>query len=144
MLRDLGVLSFVNTGLFIAVYGIGMLASVAIAAMPYDQYEAMMRTQLELLAGGEDMEPMMEMLALYHAHGTALMGLMLLRTLARLVGVLGLWNGRAWGFHVYAVAQLGGIFLPHLVLPLKFLGLGGALCAIGMTALYGTQRKYLV
>ena len=143
LIRDLGIASFVNTGLFTAVYAMGVLVSLAAGRMPYAQYEALMRPQLELLSDPEQLEPMLELLALFHRSGAAIMGLLLLRTAVRLVGVVGLWNGRDWGFLVYAAAQLGGIFLPHLVLPWKFLGLGGALCAIGMTALYGTQRKYL-
>jgi hypothetical protein len=143
LIRDLGIVSFLNTGFFAFLYGVGMLFSVGIQQMPYTEFEAGMRPQLELYSGGEDIGPMLEMMAIYHAHGVALMALLFLRTVARLVGVWGLWNGRTWGFHVYAAAQLAGIFLPHLILPWKMLGLGGPLLAIGMTALYGTQRKFL-
>ncbi|MBL8002041.1 MAG: hypothetical protein JNL05_08785 [Flavobacteriales bacterium] len=143
LIRDLGIASFVNTGLFTVVYGMGLLFAAGVQRMPYADFEAMMLPQMRLYAGGEPDAVMLEMMGILHAHGTALMGLMLLRTLGRLVGVLGMWNGRYWGFTVYAVAQLAGIFLPHVVLPWKFLGLGGPLLAMGMTALYGTQRNSL-
>jgi uncharacterized membrane protein (DUF2068 family) len=143
LIRDLGIVSFVNTGLFTVLYGMGLLFAAGVQQMPYADYEAMMLPQMQLLAGGEPDAVMLEMMGILHAHGTALMAIMLLRTLARLVGVVGMWNGRQWGFPVYAVAQLAGIFLPHVVLPWKFLGLFGPLMSIGMTALYGTQRNDL-
>jgi hypothetical protein len=143
LIRDLGIASFINTGFFAFLYGVGMLFSVGVQQMPYNEFEAGMRPQLELYSGGEDIGPMLEMMAIFHAHGVALMALLFLRTVARLVGVIGLWQGKAWGFQVYAVAQLAGIFLPHIILPWNMLGLGGPLLAIGMTALYGTQRKFL-
>ncbi len=143
LIRDLGILSFINTGIFIFLYGLVLLFAAGVQQMPYDQFEASMRPQLEAYAEGGDIGPMMEMMAIFHAHGAALMVLLLLRTVIRLVGVVGLWQGKAWGFHVYAIAQLGGIFLPHIVLPWKMLGVVGPLLAVGMTALYGTQRRLL-
>lgn len=143
LIRDLGILSFLNTGIFIFLYALVLLFAVGAQQMPYDRFEASMRPQLELYAAGEDIGPMLEMMAIFHAHGVALMALLLLRTVARLVGVVGLWQRKGWGFRVYAIAQLAGIFLPHLILPWKMLGVVGPLLSVGMTALYGTQRRFL-
>jgi hypothetical protein len=54
-----------------------------------------------------------------------------------------MWRGKAVGFQLYAGAQLIGIFAPHLILPWAYLGVGGPLLAVGMTALYGTKLKRL-
>ncbi len=143
LITRLGTLSFINTGLFILLYSLGLVFAAAARQLPYERYEAMMRPQVEQFAQGDEVAPMLEMMDLLYWNGVPFMALLLLRTVARLAGVLGIWKGRMWGFHAYAVAQLAGIFLPHLVLPLKYLGLGGALCAIGCTALYGTQRHTL-
>lgn len=143
LIRDLGVLSFLNTGFFMLLYGLMLISAPVVQRMPYADLEASMLPQLKAWSGEGGDDVAIEMLHLLHESGVALMGLLFLRTAARLVGVLGLWNGRHWGFSVYASAQLAGIFLPFVVLPWKFLSLGGPLLAMGMTALYGTQRKYL-
>jgi hypothetical protein len=54
-----------------------------------------------------------------------------------------LWRGRRSGFHLYAGAQLLGLFLPHVILPLSLLGFFGPLMTVGITALYGSQYKRL-
>ena len=84
-----------------------------------------------------------QMATILHGSGVLLMVIFLLRTVARLVGAIGIWRGRKQGFYIYAGAQLVGLFVPFLVLPLAFLGVFGPLMTVGITALYGSQLKRL-
>lgn len=143
LITNLGVLSFVNTGFFLFVYGIGVLGMSGIQRIPREEFDALVQPQLDRYFSGPQMDDAVLMMDVVYQHGFALMGVLFLRTLFRLAGALGMWRGRLWGFHLYAFAQLAGIFAPHLFMPWKFLGLGGPLIAVAMTALYGTQRRFL-
>ncbi|MCB0792498.1 MAG: hypothetical protein H6595_03290 [Flavobacteriales bacterium] len=146
MITGLGVLSFVNIGLFLIVYLLGLFAMMGMRSMPEEQF---ISTVQDSMARFNDMFPeetmsqVDEVMHIIYSSGVLLMGLYLLRTIVRLVGVVGMWRGRKQGFATYAIAQVGGIFLPHLVLPLKYMGLFGPLLALAMVVLYGTQRKHL-
>ena len=144
LITSLGVLSFINCGFFTLMYAMGAMAMLAVQAMPVDEYKHMMDDQMARWAFPEDQRSYLAQAAeLFHHSGLVLMLLLLARTVARLVGTIGMWRGRRMGFHIYAAAQLIGIFLPHLVLPLSMLGFAGPLCAVATTALYGTQVKRL-
>lgn len=143
MLAFLAVLGFLNTGFFGILYALGLPAMLVLSKMPFDEYMELFTTQMAaspMAVGPEEVQWFAEML---HSHGAALMGILLLRSLVRFIGIVGMWRGRKLGFHIYAAAQLLGIFAPHIVLPLSLLGMGGPLLAVGMTALYGTQVKRL-
>jgi len=143
LITNLGILSFINTGLFLFIYAMGMLGMAGVQSLTREEFDALMQPQLDLYFSGPGMEQMEEMMGLMYEHGLGLAAILFLRTALRLTGVLGMWRGRMWGFHIYAVAQLAGIFAPHLFLPWKFLGFGGPLLAVAMTAVYGTQRRFL-
>ena len=143
MMRGLLLLSTLNTSLCVLVYGIGLLSMGVVTQLPYAEYEALFNQQGAGLFDPEAMARSGEVLRIIHEHGVLLLGLLLARTLARLVGVVLMWRGRVVGFHVYAIAQLAGIFLPHLVLPWAYLGFLGPLMSVAMTALYGSQLKQL-
>jgi ABC-type spermidine/putrescine transport system permease subunit II len=91
----------------------------------------------------ERFDEMEGLVRILHASGVQLMLIYLLRTVLRLIGAIGLWRGRQSGFHLYAGAQLLGLFLPHVILPLSLLGFFGPLMTVGITALYGSQYKRL-
>jgi len=143
MLRALCVVSFLNTSFCLVVYGIGLLSMAMVAQLSYADYEALFQKQVNGLFDPEVMARSSDLLLLLHEHGVALMCLLLARTVARLIGVVLMWRGRLVGFHIYAVAQLAGIFLPHMVLPWSYLGFFGPLMTVGMTALYGSRIKQL-
>jgi hypothetical protein len=137
LITSLGLLSFINCGLFILLYGLGALAMLMVQRMPLDEYQALMEAQMSAFVGSEDQRALVEQLAaLLHASGLLLMLILLVRT-------IGMWRGCKSGFHIYAAAQLLGIFAPHLVLPWSMLGFFGPLAAVATTALYGTQLKHL-
>lgn len=140
LIAGLGIATFINTGLFTLIYGLGVLGILAVQQMPFDEFNALFDDARAML-GDEDPDRFDTMVAILHAHGSALMGVFFLRTVLRLVGAIGMWRGRRNGFYVYAAAQLLGIFAPHLFLPWSMLGDFGPLMAVGMTAAYGSQLK---
>lgn len=142
LINVLGSLSFINTGLFLLFYALGALGMLAVGQLPLEEFMAQVRDSASWMEEEQfaQMEPLMRIL---HGQGAALMGLLWLRTLLRLLGTIGIWRGHRSGFHLYAAAQLGGIFLPHLILPWSYLGVGGPLMAVAVTALFGTQYKRL-
>lgn len=141
LLAFLAVMGFLNTGFFGMIYAIGVLTMLVLAQMPLDEYLELFTKQMESWPSEMESEQVLWLAELLHAHGALLMGILLARTVARFVGILFMWRGRKVGFHIYAGAQLIGIFAPHIVLPWSLLGMGGPLLAVGMTALYGTQVK---
>lgn len=143
MLRFYAVGSFLNTGFFMLLYGFGLLSMAVVRTMPYAEFEGLFLQQLEAIGDRDVAAGAEAMLHIFHESGVLLLGILFLRTAARFMGVLLMWRGRRRGFHLYAAAQLLGIFAPHIVLPLAYLGLWGPLAAVAMTALYGTQVKHL-
>jgi hypothetical protein len=142
-LRWLLMASLANTGLFTILYALGLLSVMAIGDIPYEEFEAMFLERVEAMADPEALPAMLGMVQVLHQSGVALMSLLLGRTVLRLYGVVQMYKGRRQGFHIYAIAQLAGIFAPHLVLPLAYMGLWGPLAAVAMTALYGSQVKHI-
>lgn len=141
LIKVLGPFSFVNTGFFMILYGMMVMAMMVIREMPAEEFVAMIRESAERFMPGEEMDEMESIARIFHANGVLLMSIYFVRTLARFIGMLGIWRGRRSGFHLYAVAQLVGLFAPHLVLPWSMLGFFGPLLTVGMTALYGSQLK---
>lgn len=137
----LTVLSFINTSFFLLVYVSGAMAMLGLRDMPYEDLVEM----LQHSAPGwvwDAPDPMFaDMVRIIHEHGFSLFLILSIRTAARFRGLLLMWRGRLAGFHLYAFAQLAGIFAPHLVLPLAYLGFSGPLAAVGMTMLYGTYAR---
>jgi len=143
LLSFLAVMGFLNCAFFGILYALGLPTMLVLSSMPLDEYLDLVSAQMAATPMAVGPEEVIWFAGLLHAHGAALMGILLLRTILRLVGILGMWRGRKLGFHIYAAAQLLGIFAPHIVLPWSLLGMGGPLLAVGMTALYGTQVKRL-
>ncbi len=140
LIFGLGIFSFVNTGLFLLVYGIGIVGMLALQQMPLEEVSGMFDEARSFMADS-DSEQIDAMVPILHANGAALLAILFARTLLRLIGTVGIWRGRKRGFHIYAAAQLLGIFAPHIVLPWSMLGVVGPVLAVGMTAAYGSQLK---
>jgi hypothetical protein len=141
LITKLGVLGFINTGFFGLLYALGVPSMLVLAHMPLEDYIALFSAEMAKWPTDVEPDQMLWFAEFLHSHGALLMGILLARTVLRFVGILFMWRGRKMGFHIYAAAQLIGIFAPHIVLPLNLLGVGGPLLAVGMTALYGTQVK---
>lgn len=137
----LGILTFLNTGLFILMYLVMLLVFVGASRMPEQEFVALFVDAAKQYVSGDDLERMEGLIRVFHAHGVVLMAIYLTRTVGRLVGALGIWRGRKSGFHIYAVAQLVGLFAPHIFLPWELLGVFGPVLAVAVTAVYGSQLK---
>ncbi len=139
-----GLLSFINCGIFLIVYALVAMAMVAFQSMPLEEVTAAMHEGMAQYSGmfsEEQLAQVDEIVPILHANGVTVLLLLLGRTVARLIGAIGIWKGRRSGYFTYATAQVAGIFLPHLVLPLKYLGIFGPLMAVAMCVIYGTQLK---
>lgn len=143
VLTVLGILTFINTGLFTLIYGIGLLGMLQVQQMPYADFLAIFQEGAMKFMPEEDVELLELVIPVLHASGAALMGIYLLRTVLRLLGAIGIWRGRKTGFYLYSAAQLLGIFAPHLILPWELLGVAGPVLTVAVTALYGSQLKRL-
>ena len=141
MIFGLGILTFINSGMFLILYAFGLFGMMAVAQMPVDEFVAVMYDGAGKYLEAEQLDMLDELGRLLHSSGVTLMFIYLARTVARLVGAIGMWRGRKVGFHIYALAQLVGLFLPHFILPWSFLGIFGPLMTVGMTAAYGSQLK---
>ena len=143
-LSVLGILTFLNTGIFMLIYLIATFGMLAVAKMPADEFTKLLRDGLSgVPMPAEQMAMMEQVAALLHTSGVALMLIFLVRTIGRFIGALGIWKGKKQGFYIYAGAQVLGLFAPFLILPWSMLGIFGPLMTVGITALYGSQLKRL-
>lgn len=124
------------------VYGLGVLSMWAMRGVPFAEYEAIFIDRFGAITDPAMRGELEAILLLLYEDGATLMLILFARTALRSYGVLGMWRGRANAFHIYALAQLAGIFAPHLVLPWSYLGITGPLAAVALTALYGSLRKH--
>ncbi|MCC6541921.1 MAG: hypothetical protein IT225_06845 [Flavobacteriales bacterium] len=141
LIQVLGSITFVNTGLFMALYSLMFLSMLVLRQMPVDEFVASISDSAALYLPKENLGEMESIARLLHAHGVLLMAIYLARTVLRFIGALGMWRGRRSGFHLYAAAQFVGLFAPHIVLPWSMLGVFGPLLTVAVTAMYGSQLK---
>lgn len=142
LLPVLLVLSYINTGAFLLLYGIGLIAMLGIQQLPYDEFAARIQEQMASFPQSEELEGMEEILLLLHASGALLFTILLARSIVRMLGVVMMHRRRMTGFYVYAAAQLIGLFAPFIVLPWSMFGIFGPIMCVLMVALYGSQRKW--
>lgn len=143
LISVLGILTFINTGLFILIYLLGMLGMTAMGRIPLEEFVQLMNDAAAQYLQGDQAAMLEEMAVILHSSGVTLMLIFLVRTVVRLIGMVGIWKGQKNGFYLYAGAQLVGLFAPLLVLPASFLGVFGPLMTVAVTALYGSQLKRL-
>ena len=141
VLSALGILTFINTGLFILIYGIGMMGMFQVQQMPLEDFEASLKEGPMKYMSADDTEMYQRFITILYNSGAALMLIYFVRTVLRLIGAIGMWRGKKKGFYLYATVQLLGIFAPHLILPWEMLGVGGPIMTVIVTAVYGSQLK---
>lgn len=141
VLKQLCAVSFINVGVFTVLYFTGILGMLGVQKLDYDEFMETISPQIELMGGADALPGVEQLTRLLHESGALLMGLLLLRTIVRGIGVFMIYKGRGPGFIVYATAQLVGIFLPHIILPWAYLGFFGPLASVSMTALYGSVLR---
>ncbi len=137
------VASFANQGLVFPLYLMGILAAVALKGMPTEEIRHLVETTYAALIRSAAQDELMAYIELMKAHGVALMGVFALRTLARFVGTLRMWQGWKDGFHIYTMAQLLGVLLPILVAGPKMFSFIGFILALNWCYLYFIHRKIL-
>ncbi len=137
----LGILTFLNTGIFILLYLFGVFGMIAIGKMPQEEFMQLLQDGAGKYMPADQTGMLDEIGRVLHASGVSLMLIYLIRTVGRLAGALGMWKGRKAGFYIYAAFQLVGLFAPHLILPWSMLGMFGPFMTVAITAAYGSQLK---
>lgn len=140
--QRLAVASFINQGFVFLVYLFGLFASLLLSSMDVEDAVEQIRRSMWLPLDAASMEQLEANTRMLHAHGTALMSVLLLRTLARFIGVLRMWHRHADGFHIYTTAQLLGILLPMLIAGNELFSFTGLLAAGLWCLLYHGQRAW--
>lgn len=139
----LGLLTFINTGLFILLYGLFVLGMMMVSKMPEAEFAKILHEAAGQYMPEDAMFSLDELARTLHSNGVLLMVIYFVRTIVRLIGAIGIWRGKKSGFYIYAAAQLLGLFAPHFILPWSFLGVFGPLLTVAITAIYGSQLKRL-
>jgi len=144
ILSVLGILTFLNTGIFMLLYLLATFGMMAVSKMPADEFTKLVQEGLSNYPmPAEQMAQVEQIAGLLHVSGMSLMLILLVRTIGRFIGGLGMWKGKKQGFYIYAGAQVLGLFAPFLILPWSMLGVFGPLMTVGITALYGSQLNRL-
>lgn len=143
MITGLGIISFINTGLFLLLYGIGILAMGTLKDMPQEQYDEVMTTAMEKYFQGDQLEEIMSMMQLVKDQGVTLMLLLFALTAFRLFSVFRMWRMQRSGFMMYAGAQVARVLAPVILMGAAFMSWFGAFMAAVMVVLYYTQLKHM-
>jgi hypothetical protein len=125
------------------MYSIGIIAAIAMKDMPAEEIRHLVENTYAAFMRAAAQEELMTYIETMKEHGAALMGVFALRTLARFVGTLRMWQGFTDGFHIYTMAQLLGILLPILIAGPKMFSLVGFVLALNWCYLYFIHRKIL-
>ncbi|MEO8066087.1 MAG: hypothetical protein ABI599_00200 [Flavobacteriales bacterium] len=142
----LGILSFINTGGFLLLYGFAWWGMSALSSVPYEEFAAKVEEAMEPMRQSVPEEKYAQIdtiMPIMYNTGALLCALLFLRTLVRLVGTIGIWRAKRGGFFIYAVAQIGGIFLPMVLQAWSMVGVFGLFMSVAMTAAFGSQLKRL-
>lgn len=135
--------SFANQGLVFPLYLMGAFMAYVIRDLPPDEVADMVRSAYAAFLPPAQQDEAVAYVNLLKAHGVALMAVFALRTLARFIGTLRMWQGRKDGFHIYTSAQLLGMLVPILIAGPRTINFLGFLLAINWCYLYFIHRKAL-
>ncbi len=143
LLPVLLILSYINTIFAILLYFLMFVMALAVRGIPYEEFVSKVEEVVSKNPMPEAVEMVERLSEIFYLSGVAWSAILLLRSIARLIGVIMMHRRRATGFTVYAAAQIIGLFAPLLVLPWDMFGIFGPLMTVLMVVLYGTQRKWL-
>ncbi|MBK8581363.1 MAG: hypothetical protein LKM36_10270 [Flavobacteriales bacterium] len=143
MLARLCVASFINQGVVFPLYLSGILLAYVMQGMQAEEVRDLVATTYSTWLPPDRLEAMQVYVAALRANGVSLMAIFAVRTLARFVGTLRMWNGNKDGFHIYTSAQLLGMLVPMLVAGPGTLNILGFFLALNWSYLYFTQLKSL-
>lgn len=143
MLTRLCVASFADQGVVFVLYLFGILGAYAVQHTPEEEVSELILTTYSRWLDPAQQEALQAYVAMLRLHGVALMSVFALRTLARFIGTLRMWQGRKDGFHIYTSAQLLGMLVPILIAGPMSLNILGFFIALNWCYLYFTQRHAL-
>jgi len=148
MVSVLGILSFINCGLFILIYLLGLMGVSGLSSMPQEDLDAALSDAFSQFGDSltqEQMDQAYQAVDIMKESGVMFMLLLLIITIVRLIGVSKMWKNRKQGFTLYAGAQLARVIVPVLLLgaSLGFSWFGTGMAAL-ITVLYGTQTKHMI
>ena len=137
------VASFTNQALVFPLYFMGIFVAFMLRDMSVEEIRHLLENTYAGLVRQAQQEELMAFIGTIKEHGVALMAVYAVRTLARFVGTLRMWQGFGDGFHIYTMAQLLGILLPILIAGPRMFTFIGLLLALNWCYLYFIHRKIL-
>ncbi len=142
-LHWLCVASFANQALVFPFYLMGIVAALVMRDMPEEEIRQLMQSSWATLVQPAQQDELLAYTGLLKAHGVALMSALVLRTLARFIGTLRMWQGWRDGFHIYTTAQLVGVLAPILIAGPRMFSFIGLVLVLNWCYLYFIHRKVL-
>jgi len=140
-LTRLCILSFINQGVVFPLYLGGLVAAPFLKDMDPEALYGMADAFYAGIMEPEQLQQLHGFLDTMREHGTALMAVFTLRTVARFIGTLRMWRLKGDGFHIYTTAQLLGILLPMLIAGTAFFSLFGLIAAVLWCLLYFQRMR---
>jgi hypothetical protein len=146
MVTGLGIMSFVNCGLFLIVYLVALMGVSGLNSIPEDELQAQLDEAFEQMAGTvseADVEQVYVVLDVLKEKGVMIMAVLLVLTALRLFGVMKMWKNQKQGFHIYAGGQVARVLAPILFFGSLGVSVFGSILAVLMIVGYGTQMKHM-
>lgn len=146
MITGLGILTFINSGLFLIFYLIGLLGVNGLSSVPEEELQAQLDevfAQMGDALPADQMDQVYEVINIMKDNGVALMLTLLVLTALRFFGALKMWRGARQGFHIYAGSQVTRVLAPIIFFGAAGFSLFGLILAGLMTAGYASQLKHL-
>ncbi len=143
-LTRLCVMSFIDQGLFLLLYILGIPAAIVLKNTDADQVNAMVERFYSGLLEPEQIQAATRTVEMMRDHGVALMSVLALRTLVRFIGTLRMWRLHWKGFHIYTTAQLLGLLVPMLIAGSELFTPLSLIIVLGWCYLYWNHRRAMV
>ncbi|MCL4282982.1 MAG: hypothetical protein KJZ58_12045 [Flavobacteriales bacterium] len=135
--------SFTNQAVVFPLYVLGIFMAYAMRGVPAAELRELVINTYGAFIQPAQQDQLEAYIALLQRHGVALMAILALRTLARFIGTLRIWQGWRDGFHIYTTAQLLGVLLPILVVGPETFNILGFILVLNWCYLYYIHRKAL-
>ncbi len=142
----LGILGFINTGVFLLIYLLGVFGTMGLSDMPDEEWNQRISEafeQYESMMSPEDMENALTIMPIIKEKLWVLLLLLFVLTAVRLLAIIQMWKLKAHGWVIYATSQGLRVFAPIMVIGMAGLSIFGAILAAGMTLGWYSQRKHM-
>lgn len=142
-LTRLCIASFLDQGLFIPLYLLGIPATMVMREMDPTVLNDTVRAFYSGFVPAEQLDDVFNYVTLLREHGLALMIVFALRTIGRLIGTLRMWKLKGDGLHIYITSQLLGLLVPMIIAGAKLFAPISLVIVLAWSYLYWAQRKAL-